>query len=84
MQQRMHMIAYEEHATASSHELKRMRHENSVLHPLKQDRELQVAYHRLSEAKHGWSYTCQLLDITREEVDVRTHCIIHLEHVIEA
>jgi hypothetical protein len=25
-----------------------------------------------------------LLDITREEVDIRTHGIIHLEHHVEA
>jgi hypothetical protein len=39
---------------------------------------------RLSEAEHGWNYTHQLLDITHEEVDVRTHEIIHLEHTVEA
>jgi hypothetical protein len=41
------------------------------------------AYHHLSEAEHGWNYTRQLLDITREEVDIYTHRIIHLEHVYE-
>jgi hypothetical protein len=40
-------------------------------------------YRCLSEAEHGWNYTRQLLDITREEVDVSTHGIIHLEHAIE-
>jgi hypothetical protein len=34
-------------------------------------------------AKHGLNYTRQLLDITREEVDIRTHRIIHLEHAME-
>jgi hypothetical protein len=48
-----------------------------------QECELQVTYRRLSEAYHGWNYTRQLLDITREEVDVHTHGIIHLEHTIE-
>jgi hypothetical protein len=40
-------------------------------------------YRCLSEAEHGWNYTRQLLDITREVVDVSTHGIIHLEHAIE-
>jgi hypothetical protein len=89
MQQRMRLVPYKEHTTATSRELKRLRHENAVLHsgarpPSEQDHELQVAYHRLSEAEHEWNYTSQLLDITREEVDVRTHGIIHLEHAVEA
>jgi hypothetical protein len=41
-------------------------------------------YHHLSEAEHGCNYTCQLLDITREEVDLRTYGIIHLEHAANA
>jgi hypothetical protein len=40
-------------------------------------------YCHLSEAEHGWNYTRQLLDITREEVDIRTHEIIHLENAVE-
>jgi hypothetical protein len=77
-----------EHTAATLHELERLRHENVVLHssarpPSEQDRELQVAYHRLSEAEHGWNHTCMLLNITREEVDTRTHGIIHLEHHVE-
>jgi hypothetical protein len=89
MQQRMRQTAYEEHTTATSRELERLRHENTILHssacpPLEQDRELQVAYRRLSGAEHGWNYTRQLLDNTCEEVDVRTHRIIHLEHAVEA
>jgi hypothetical protein len=45
MQQHMCLIAYEEHTTANSHELERMRHENVVLcsgvcPPSEQDREL--------------------------------------------
>jgi hypothetical protein len=31
MQQHMHLIAYDEHATATSRELERLRHENAVL-----------------------------------------------------
>jgi hypothetical protein len=44
-----------------------------------QDRELQVAYRRLSEAEHGWHYFRQQLDGAREMLDERTHAIIHLE-----
>jgi hypothetical protein len=89
MQQRMRLIAYEEHTTTTSHELERLRHENAILRssarpPSEQDHELQVAYHQLSDAEHGWNYNRQLLDITHEEVDVRTNGIIHLEHAIEA
>jgi hypothetical protein len=40
-------------------------------------------YRRLSEAEHGWNHTRMLLDITHEEVDTRTHRIIHLEHHVE-
>jgi hypothetical protein len=45
MQQRMCLTAYEEHTTATSRELERLRHENAVLRngarpPLEQDREL--------------------------------------------
>jgi hypothetical protein len=45
-----------------------------------QDCKLKVMYHFLSEAKHAWNYTHQQLDASREEVDERTHVIIHLEH----
>jgi hypothetical protein len=88
MQQRMRLIAYKEHTTAASRELERLRHENAILHssalpPSEQDRELQVIYCRLSEVEHGWNHTRMLLDITREEVDTRTHQIIHLEHHVE-
>jgi hypothetical protein len=87
MQQRMRLTTYEEHATNTAHELERVRHENAVLRsgalpPLKLDHKLQVTYHRHSEGEHVWNYTRQLLDITREEVDVRTHGIIHLDHAL--
>jgi hypothetical protein len=54
----MCLTAYEEHATATSRELKRLRHEYAILRssacpPSEQDCELQVAYRRLSEAEHG-------------------------------
>jgi hypothetical protein len=65
-----------------------MRHENAILcsgarPPSEQDHELQVVYCRLSNAEHGWNHTRMLLDITREEVETRTHGIIHLEHHME-
>jgi hypothetical protein len=44
------------------------------------DRELQVVYHCLSGTEHGWNYTRPLLDIAHEEVDIRTHRIVHLEN----
>jgi hypothetical protein len=46
-------------------------------------RELQEVYHHLSGAEHGWNYTHILLDNAREEVDIRTHVIIHLENHVE-
>jgi hypothetical protein len=88
MEQRMRLTAYEEHATAIACVLERLRHENAVLRmgalpPSKQDRELQVAYRRRSEAERGWNYIHMLLDITREEVDIHIHGIIDLEHAYE-
>jgi hypothetical protein len=88
MQQRMRLMAYEEHTAATSREFERLRHENVILcsaaHlPSEQDRELQVAYRQLGEAEQGWNHTHMLLDITREEVDTHTHGIIHLEHNVE-
>jgi hypothetical protein len=44
---------------------------------------LQVAYSRLTEAEHRWNYTCQQLDLAREEVDTHTNAILHLENAIE-
>jgi hypothetical protein len=32
VEQRMRLNAYEEHATFTSHELERLRHENAILH----------------------------------------------------
>jgi hypothetical protein len=84
----MCLTTYEEHSTATSHELERLRYENAVLHndtlpTLDKDHELKVAYCRLSEVKHGWNYTHQHLDLAHEEVDIRTHDIIHLEHAFK-
>jgi chromosome segregation ATPase len=47
------------------------------------DRELQEVYRRLSDTEHGWNYTRMLLDIAHEEVDTRTHRIVHLENLVE-
>jgi hypothetical protein len=68
--------------------MERLRHENAILHrgslqSSEKDMELQVAYLCLSEVEHGWNYTHQQLDVTREEVDTRTHVIVHLENAIE-
>jgi hypothetical protein len=88
MQSRTLLMVYMESATATTREVERLRHENAILHsgacPLsEQDRELQGVYHCLSNVEHGWNHTRKLLDITREEVDIRTHRIIHLEHNVE-
>jgi cell division protein FtsB len=88
MQQRMRLAAYDEHNAAISHELEKLKHENALLRngtfpPSDQDRELNVMYCRLSEAKHGSNYARQQLDVTHEEVDSGTHAIIHLEHANE-
>ena len=47
------------------------------------DRKLQEVYRHLNDAEHGWNYTRMLLDITSEEVDTRTHRIVHLESHVE-
>jgi hypothetical protein len=88
MQQRTCLMAYKESATAATREIERLRHENAILHsgarPLsEQDHELQEVYCRLSNAEHDWNYTRMLLDITHEEVDIRTHRIIHHENHVE-
>jgi hypothetical protein len=88
VQQSTLLTAYEKGATATSAEMEKLRHENTVLHssalsPSEQDRELQVSYHHLNEAEGAWNYTRMLLDIIREEVDIHTHGIIHLEHHME-
>jgi hypothetical protein len=89
MQQRTRLTTYKESATATTREIERLRHESAILRtgacpPLEQDRELQEVYCHLSNTEHGWNHTRMLLDITREEVDICTHRIIHLEHHVEA
>jgi hypothetical protein len=82
------LMAYKESATTAAREIERLRHENAILPsgarpPSEMDRELQEVYRRLSDTEHGWNYMRVLLDITREEVDIRTHGIIHLENHVE-
>jgi hypothetical protein len=40
-------------------------------------------YHRLSEAKHGLNFTRLQLELASEEVDTRTHTIVHMENSVE-
>jgi chromosome segregation ATPase len=37
----------------------------------------------LSEVKHELNQTRTQLQVAREEVDTRTHAIVHLEHIVE-
>jgi hypothetical protein len=88
MQQRTHLTGYKESATAATHEIERLRHENDILcsgarPPSEQDCELKEVYRHLGNAEHGWNHTRMLLDITREEVESHNHGIIHLEHHVE-
>jgi predicted RNase H-like nuclease (RuvC/YqgF family) len=88
MQQRTRLMAYKESATAATGAIERLRHENAILRsgvrpPSEQDHELKEVYRHLGNAKHGWNHTRLLLDITREEMETRTHGIIHLEHHVE-
>jgi hypothetical protein len=58
MQQRTRLTTYKDSATAATHEIGRLRHQNAILHDgarphSEQDRELQEAYHRLSNVEHG-------------------------------
>jgi hypothetical protein len=82
------LTAYNESATISTREIERLRHENAILcsgaHPPSElDCELQEVYRHLGNAENGWNHTRMLLDIPREEVETRTHGIIHLEHHME-
>ena len=47
------------------------------------DQELLSAYHRLSELERELSHPRAQLQEAREEVGVRTHAIVHLEHHVE-
>jgi hypothetical protein len=81
MWQHLHSSSLEQH-------VEELRHANTILRsstppPSDQDRELQAAYRRLSEAEHGWHYFRQQLDAAREVLDEHTHAIIHLKHHVE-
>jgi TolA-binding protein len=81
IRQRLHSSSLEQH-------VEELRCANAILRsgtppPSDQDRELQVAYRRLSKAEHGWHYLRQQLDAAREMLDERTHVIIHLEHHVK-
>jgi hypothetical protein len=71
VQQRTYLTAYKESAPIATCEIERLRHENAILCN---------GARPPSEQDHAY----MLLDITREEVDIRTHGIIHLEHHVEA
>jgi hypothetical protein len=88
IQQRTCLTMYKESATAATREIERLRHENAILRsgacpPSEQDRELKEVYRRLGNAEHGWIHTRLLLDFTHEEVERRTHEVIHIEHHVE-
>jgi hypothetical protein len=88
MQQCTRLTAYKESATAATHELERLRHENDILcsgsrRLSELDYDLQEVYHHLSNVEHGRNHTSMMLDITRKEVEIYTHGIIHLEHHVE-
>jgi hypothetical protein len=88
IQQHTRLTAYKESATAATREIERLGHENAILRsgaclPSEQDRKLNEVYRHLGNTEHGWNHTHMLLDITQEEVETRTHGIIHLEHHVE-
>jgi hypothetical protein len=67
MRQHLHSSSLEQH-------VEKLRRANAILRkgvppPSDQDRELQVAYRRLSEAEHGWHYFRQQLDAARWILD---------------
>jgi hypothetical protein len=87
-QQRTYLTTYEESATTTAREIERLRHENAILRsgarpPSEMDHELQEVYRHLSDAEYGWNYTRMFLDIAHEELDIRTHGIVHLENHVE-
>jgi hypothetical protein len=61
IQQLLCMAACEEHYVTTSRELAQLKCENDLhrggtVPPSKQDRELKVAYCRISNAEHAWHY----------------------------
>jgi hypothetical protein len=89
MQQRTRLMSYKESVVATTRVIEGLRHESDILCSgahltSEQDHELQEVYRHPSNVEHGWNHTHMLLDITHDEVDIRTHRIIHLEHHVEA
>jgi hypothetical protein len=64
-------------------EIKEVYHRSGACPPSEQDCEIKEVYRRIGNAERGWNHTRMLLDITHEEVETRTHEIIHLEHHVE-
>jgi hypothetical protein len=88
IEQRAHVNAFAEHATLTSHVMKRFECENALLRhgtceSMEKDLELHITYRYLSKAEHRLNYTQQQIDLDREEVDTHTHTIVHLENAIE-
>jgi hypothetical protein len=88
IEQRAHLNTYSKQDTLTSHTMEKLEHENTLLYrgtheSTEKDVELQVAYRCLSETEHELSYTRQQIDLAREEVDTRTHAIVHLTNVVE-
>jgi hypothetical protein len=86
--QRTRMNEYERLAITADLHRERLEREN---HALRQgacsvrgrDQELQSLYRRLSEVERELNHTRTQLQQAREEVDIRTHAIVHLEHHVE-
>jgi hypothetical protein len=88
MQQRTRLMVYKVSAPTATGEIERLSHENAILRsgvhpPSEQDHELKEVYRCLGNVEHVWNHTHLLLGITWEEVETRTHEIIHLEHHVE-
>jgi hypothetical protein len=82
------MNEYERLAIRMSLDRERLGHENhgfcqERVSVLDKDRELQFVYRCLGEVERELSHTCAQLQQAREEIDTRTHAIVHLEHAVE-
>jgi ADP-dependent phosphofructokinase/glucokinase len=82
------MNEYERLAITVGFDSERLGHENhafrqETVRVLDKDLELSSGYHRLSEVEREMSHTRAQLQEAREEIDTRTHAIVHLEHAIK-